>query len=273
NRAQSRTLTDYLLNEAGTTGGCFYRPEDAEGYRLKGVKLFVTADVFTDDDGFTLDGSTLAVAPRDPRELDRTASPQERWFRVIASGPLVVRGSAVFTPHLRFADDRLVRLLDALLYLYAHACPGCSRSESDSSLRACFNDYDRCGWFGRGVKLLIGRGAGGAQRPSLIISNNTSVLIEEPQGTAYIWGAFVGQDVTYLLWINAGEQSFRGFLVRNFPKELTLRIDVGRGFRLEFNKELLELLTENFWFFRRINCIRDDVSVETQLIQTRSISY
>ncbi|NPB07213.1 MAG: hypothetical protein GXO03_06395, partial [Aquificae bacterium] len=29
NRAQSRTLTDYLLNEAGTTGGCFYRPEDA----------------------------------------------------------------------------------------------------------------------------------------------------------------------------------------------------------------------------------------------------
>jgi len=271
--SQGSELYRFLLNEANETANCFSLGEDSDSLRLEGVRIFTTADVFTDDDGFTFDNSILVIAPEDPQELNDTTPYTYSWFRLRPRGDLVVRNSALFVAHTRFADGELVRLLDTLLYTYAYACPDCSRNSSTSSLDACRDDLNRCGWFGRRVNLLIGRGAGGAERPSLIISNNTSVYIDSPRRTVYIWGAFVGQDVTYLLWRNTNEQDYRGFLVRNFPPDLTLRIRIGDGFSLEFRKSLLDALTQNFWFFRKVNCIRDDTSLETQLVQTRSITY
>ena len=160
------------------------------------------------------------------------------------------------------------------MYVYAYACPNCSRDYSTSSLDACYNYNLRwCGWYGRRIRLSIGRSSSGEERPSLIISNNSTVYTNRPRGRVYIWGAFIGEDVTYLLWTRVRYQDFRGFLVRNFPSSLSLRIRIYRNFSLEFNKDFLDRLANNFWYFRKIQCIRDDINPLTQLIHTILTAY
>ena len=192
------------------------------------------------------------------------------------SGNITLDKSYVFARHIRFNDNSTVNIYDSLIYVYAYACPSCSRS-GRSSLDACINNPAACGWFGSGNRFYAGYDINtGQYKPSLIISNNSTVRFDYPNGTIYIVGAFVGEDITYLLYygyVGQINQRYLGFLVRNFPPNETLHINIGAGFTLEFNKTVLDKLYDNFWYFRRVYCIMDDISPGTQLIHTRLIAY
>lgn len=185
--------------------------------------------------------------------------------------------SQIFARHIHFGNNARIYVLDSLMYVYAYACPSCDRTSDTSSLDACSSNERWCGWYGRYIRLSIGRDASGRERPSIIISNNSTVYTVYPYGRVYIWGAFIGEDITYLLWTVSWwrgiDQNLRGFLVRNFPQTSTLRINIGAGFTLEFSKSLLDRLSNNFWYFRKIQCIRDDINPRTQLIHTRLTAY
>jgi len=266
-------FTRYIVgrNLANT---CFSYSEDGTGFTLENVQIVTTKDIFTDDNGITLRDSTIVIAPDDINDTNNNPDAYHSGYRLRVMRGITLDKSQLFVKHIRFSDYSVVNVWDSLVYMYAYACPNCSRTSDTSSLDACRNnDIDWCGWYGRYITLNIGRDDAGRERPSLLISNNSTVHTSYPMGTVYIWGAFVGQDVTYLSWYGVERQHYRGFLIRNFPPQLTLRIRISDGFTMEFRKSILDKLSDNFWFFRKVNCIRDDISVKTQLIQTRSTTY
>jgi len=244
--------------------------EDSYSFSVTNARLILANNLYTDDDGIIFRNSVIIIAPEN---IEDTNNP-DADYRLFTGGDITLDRSVLFVKNIRFGSYSDVNFWDSLVYMYAYACPNCSRSSSTSSLQACrYSDIDWCGWYGRYITLNIGRDYNGNERPTILISNNSTVHTEYPIGTVYIWGAFVGQDVTYLSWYNSGEQNYKGFLIRNFPPNLTLQISIYGGFTMEFSKRMLDILAENFWFFRKVNCIRDDISVKTQLIQTRATTY
>ena len=193
----------------------------------------------------------------------------------MASGNITVDNVNIFARKLRFyADNRTVRILNSLVYVYAYACPNCSRATSNSSLNACSGDSRWCGWDGDGISLNIGRASDGTAKPVLFISNNTTVRATNPNGTVYIWGTWYGEDVTYLSWEGDTTQDFRGFLIRNFPPTLSLNINISSSdFKMNFSKSMIDTISTKYRFFREVECVRDPLMPKAQLVQTRMNSY
>ena len=202
-------------------------------------------------------------------------------------GDVTFNRTYVFARHIMFDSGSNVYIDNSLIYVYSYACPNCART-GDSSLAECRNsigwyynywlgwiiDGPACGWYGRYNSFYIGGSSTSSDyQPSLIISNNSTVHFTYPNDTIYFIGAFVGEDITYLSYYGGRGQQFLGFLVRNFPQNESLNIRIYSDFIMEFNKNILDRLANNFWYFRKIQCIRDDINPLTQLIHTRLTAY
>lgn len=219
--------------------------------------------------GASLTRGTIRTGPASVNDTNSVSAPQN--FQT--NGNVTLDNVNLFARRLSFANNSTVYILDSLVYVYAYACPNCSRTTNTSSLNACDGDTRWCGWYGSGVRLNVGRDSAGNARPTLFITNNTTVRADSASGTVYIWGAFVGEDVTYLRWSGGTDRNYRGFLVRNFPYDLTLTINMGDDTAMAFSQPVLNDLSDRYWFFRRVECVRDDVSPWTQMIQTRMTAY
>lgn len=224
----------------------------------------------------TIDNGTIIIGPSNAANIDNPSSRHRLLLRdnvYIENSVIIAKG--VWTNTDGDGYGRYY-LLDSLMYVYAYACPSCSRDSDTSSLDACYYiDTGYCGVYSYYSYFNAGRDSDGSARPSLIISNNSTLHFRYTRGTAYIWGAFVGQDITYLLWTGwSPNQSFRGFLVRNFPQNRTIRIRItSSNFRLDFRKDIIDSLSERFWFFRRVWCIQDPLLPFPQMVQTRLTAY
>lgn len=227
--------------------------------------------VATGSAGISLTNGSIMTGPVAVLAANDVAAPQN----MEAQGNVTIENVNIVARSLRFAPRSTVRILDSLVYVYAYACPNCSRAASDSSLNACTTTDNRwCGWYGEGINLNIGRAADGVAKPVLFLSNNSTVRTIEPAGTAYVWGVWYGEDVTYLSWEKAPSQNLNGFLVRNFPPELTLGITIsGSEFSMNFSKPMMDSVADKYRFFRKVECVRDPLTPKAQLIQTRMTSY
>lgn len=159
----------------------------------------------------------------------------------------------------------LLLIFRTLLYLYAHACPKCVRDKSDLNQNPCYtgsNTY-RCGWYGGNYNAYVGMYpngtyvlSDGTSLTSLVINNNSIVR----SSSFYIAGIYFGQDVNYLV---GSISVIRGFLVRNFPSNLSLQISFTDNTNLQFKLDAINSLRydpvsrRGFWFVRKVNCIRE----------------
>jgi hypothetical protein len=115
----------------------------------------------------------------------------------------------------------------------------------------------------------LGRDASGVAQPTLFISNNSTLYAEKSTET-YIWGVWYGEDVTYL---STTQVNFNGFLVRNFPPNLSLNISLGGNFSMNFSIDIINTIANRYRFFRPVSCVRNPVTPAAQLIQTRMTNY
>jgi len=252
--------TTGITNLNGTVSGTVANP-----FRIISVNTINTGA------GISLTNGNIMTGPATVADTNSVAAPQN----LVADGNITVENVNIFARHFKFYNNSTVKILDGLIYVYAYACPDCSRAASKSSLDACHGNNNWCGWYGENISLNIGRAADGTARPVLFISNDTTVQTVNPSGTAYIWGVWYGEDVTYLTWNgNNISQNLSGFLVRNFPADLTLGIDIsGSGFTMNFSKPMIDQVANKYRFFREVECVRDPLTPKAQLIQTRMTNY
>jgi hypothetical protein len=253
--------TTGVTNLNGTVSGTADRP----------FRIVSASRINTGSAGISLKNGSIMTGPVAFADTNNVAALQN----LEAAGNLIIENVNIFTRSLRFAKNSTVRILDSLVYVYAHACPNCSRTAGESSLNACKATDNRwCGWYGEGVNLNIGRDVDGNAKPVLFLSNNTTVQTIRPTGTVYIWGVWYGEDVTHLSWKDAASQNLDGFLVRNFPPGMTLGITIPEsGFTMNFSKPMIDSITNKYRFFRKVECVRDPLTPKAQLLQTRMTSY
>lgn len=209
----------------------------------------------------TITNSTIIQALSNENQNNQNPSPQN----FIANGILYIWDSKIITRHIRFTNGDLYAFR-TLLYLYANACPNCIRNTSDPAQNPCYQAYNipndpgtyRCGWYGYGHNAYVGMYSNGTYQDltSLIINNNS--IIYSP--TIYIAGIYFGQDVNYLLSSGA---TIRGFLVRNFPPNLSLQISFNQYTNFQFKLDAINSIRydrstgKGFWFVRKVECIRE----------------
>ncbi|GEM_PF-733334 len=239
----------------------------------------VSSNTVTTSANASLSDGTLIIAPlttTTPQDAINTTNNVNVPLNLITAGNITLNNMKMFVRSLQYANNSTVNIWDSLVYVYANACPNCSRAVSigaGSSLQKCDSQDLWCGWVGNQITLNIGRGTNDEEMPVLFITNNTTVKTQSPPRTSFIWGVFVGEDVTYLRWTAAPNQSFRGFLIRNFPRNLTLNINIASNFTMEFRQSLINTLAQRYWFFRKVDCIQDDMNPWTQMIQTGISAY
>ncbi len=236
----------------------------------------VSTNRITVNAGATINNSRIIIGFTDINETNNVNTEKNLVF----SGDFTIGNSTednnpniIIARSLRFANNSTVRILNSLIYVYAYACPNCSRDTDTSSLAACDSNSLWCGWYGYGINLNIGRDSLGNPNPILFISNNTTVRTDSPSGTVYIWGVWYGEDITYLRWSNVSNQDLRGFLIRNFPENRSLNINISTGFNLSFSKSIIDKVSSRFRFFREVECVRDPLTPQAQMIQTRMVNY
>ena len=259
----------FVLNTTGTT--TLYGTIDAAAYPFR----IVSTNRITAAAEAVLKNGTLITGPVTTNVainegINLSSAPQN----LETKGNVTIDNVSIFARKLQFAENSIVRIFNSLVYVYAHACPECSRSTSNSSLVACDQDSGWCGWYGKRISLNIGRASDGTAKPVLFISNNTSVKVESPRGVAYTWGVWYGEDVTYLRWKDNNGWDFSGFLIRNFPPDLVLGISLtSSNIRLNFSKSVIDAISGKYRFFRQVECVRDPLTPKAQMIQTRMTNY
>ncbi|HRY35081.1 MAG TPA: hypothetical protein P5249_04165 [Smithellaceae bacterium] len=253
--------TTGITNLNGTVSGTADRP-----FRIVSANRINTGSA-----GISLTNGSIMTGPIAYADTNQVNAPQN----LEVAGNLTIENAGIFTRSLRFSKNSTVRILDSLVYVYAHACPNCSRQQSDSSLIACGTTDNRwCGWYGEDLNLNIGRAADGTAKPVLFISNNTTVQTIHPVGTVYIWGVWYGEGVTHLSWKESATQNLNGFLARNFPSGMTLGVTLpGSGFTMNFSKQMMDAVAKKYRFFRKVECVRDPLTPKAQLLQTGMTSY
>ncbi|WP_461831424.1 hypothetical protein [Aquifex sp.] len=178
-----------------------------------------------------------------------------------------LRDSAFFGTSIKFRNfSQRNYILNSLVYLYANACPSCSRNSSNASVVACKNDINRCAWAGYSQLFSHSVTFGTDRYPSILININSVVAGDSNSFT----GVYFGHDVNYI-W---GYRAYvKGVLLRNFPPNLTLDIGFNQDTDFSFSKRTTDKIADNFWFFRKISCIRDDIRPIAQVIQTMVTHY
>ena len=164
--------------------------------------------------------------------------------------------------------------------MYANACPECGRDNNTASIIACRDDDRRCGWFSQG-NAFFGtdanrniQDASGRPLVSLLINNNSVVRANNN----FFGGIYFGQDVNYIWGFGA---VVRGFLVRNFPDNLSLDIGFNQNTDFRFRLDAINNLRYDpnrqgfpgFWFVRRVDCVRELPTPGYMSIITRMTSW
>jgi len=262
--------TNFTLNTAGTT-----QLNGTIGTALTStVSTFriVSTNTITAGAGAVLNNGTIITGPAVVTDTDSLFTATQNF---VASGDLTMNFVNLFARKIQLnAGGSNLRILNSLVYVYAFACPTCSRANSaissvSSSYGACANNAAWCGLSGANVSLNIGRDATGAAQPTLFISNNSS-LYAFPTVATFIWGVWYGEDVTYL---STSQVNLNGFFVRNFPPALSLNVSIGSNFTMNFSSAIINTITNRYRFFRPVSCVRDPVTPAAQLIQTRMTNY
>lgn len=227
---------------------------------LSNVRILTTSRI-TVPSGATITNSTIIQALINENQNNDNSSPQN----LIADGTLRIWDSKIITRHIRFANRNLYAFR-SLLYLYANACPNCIRHTSDLDQNPCYiglrNDIEiytyRCGWYGERRSAYVGMYSNGTYEDltSLVINVNSIVYSDY----IYIGGIYFGQDVNYLYSYSA---TIRGFLVRNFPPNLSLQIGFNDFTNFQFKLDAINSVRydrstgRGFWFVRKVECIRE----------------
>ncbi|WP_038056934.1 hypothetical protein [Thermodesulfobacterium hydrogeniphilum] len=176
----------------------------------------------------------------------------------------------IFAKRFLFGSFVKVNIEGGLLYLYTLA----DRPRSNNVvLKGCYPigwwpQYD-CAWIGKSLKSV---NIGTPENPVLIILVNSATWIGSTN-TVNINGILFGEGVTYLEWYGVNKQNYRGILIRNFPNNETLNINIGGDISLLFDYGIINTLNQEFWFVRRFECIKDDPMPRIQIIQTTHSSY
>jgi len=244
---------------------------------LSNVRILTTSNS-TISDGATINNSTIIQALESETQ-NNNFSPQN----LIAEGTLHIWDSKIITRHIRFQNGDLYAFR-SLLYLYANACPNCVRNTSDPDENPCINGSDtyRCGWYGmyqtwwwwNGRNAYVGMYSNGTYQDlaSLIINVNSIVS----SGNIYIGGIYFGQDVNYLYSYGT---TIRGFLVRNFPPNLSLQIGFNDNTDFRFKLDAInsirydQVTGKGFWIVRKVECIRELPSPAYFTVITRMTTW
>ena len=257
--------TTEVTNLSGTVTGTAANP-----FRIISTKTINTAA------GILMRNGTIITGPVAVVDINDNTAPQN----LVADGDITVDNVNIFARRLEFGDNSTVNIWNSLIYVYAFACPNCSRTTSTSSLDACVSDKNWCGYYGREISLNLGRDpADAAAKPIIFISNNTAVKTDTAGKTEYIWGVWYGEDVTYLRWLGSNSVDVKGFMIRNFPPptpsspSLSLNIILTNKFTFNFSKPVIDTISNKYRFIRKVECVHDPLTPKAQLIQTRLTGY
>ena len=252
-------------------------------------RLLTTNVINTTANNLTITNATIIQALTNADQNNNPASPQN-FIVSNGTGTLTITDSKLITRQVRFGTLHAHR---DLFYVYANACPNCSRATNTASLDACRSDARRCGW---------APGSGGGSLPSLtndaFFGTDTNRNIYDTQGSPlvsllinnnsvvagrqnFFGGIFFGQDVNYILSAGGAASVVRGFLVRNFPVNLSLDISFGGGTDFQFRLDAINNLRYDpnrpgfpgFWFVRRVDCVRENPTPAYMSIITRMTSW
>ncbi|RMH80865.1 MAG: hypothetical protein D6674_02170 [Acidobacteria bacterium] len=279
---QSRTLT-----LAGVIGSPTVQPTTSFGefiYRLviySGGNVNVTANslrfrllttgTINVTTGLTLSEASIFQVLENDTQNNNPASPQNMIVGN-GTGTLNITDSKLITRQVRFG---ILNAHRDLFFVYAHACPNCSRDSNLGSVNACQNDIRRCGWaggtgtrpsmqndafFGTDANRNI-QDATGRPLVSLLINNNSVVAGRQN----FFGGIYFGQDVNYILRTSGQPNVVRGFLIRNFPANLSLSIGFDSAIDFRFRLDAINNIRYDqsrqgfpgFWFVRRVDCVRE----------------
>ncbi|MCX8075656.1 MAG: hypothetical protein N3C57_01370, partial [Aquificaceae bacterium] len=259
---------------------------DANSSRFR---LVTTNQVTTGNNNITITEATIVQALTDNEQNNDPASPQN-FIAFNGTGTLTITDSKLITRQVRFGVLNAHR---DLFYLYANACPNCSRATNTASVDACRTDMRRCGWApglgGGGLVALTNdaffgtdqnrniQDAQGRMLVSLLINNNSVVAGRRN----FFGGIYFGQDVNYILRAGGEPNVVRGFFVRNFPQNLSLDIGFDASIDFQFRLDAINNLRfdhnrvgfQGFWFIKRVTCVREDPTPAYMSIITRMTSW
>ncbi|MEM0143915.1 MAG: hypothetical protein QXU98_09770 [Candidatus Parvarchaeota archaeon] len=244
----------------------------------------LTTNQVNDVDGSNITNATIIQALQTSNQNNNPNSPQN-FIVQNGQGSLQITNSKVITRQIRF--ENLYAYRD-LAYLYANACPACSRASSNSSINACYNDGRRCAWAdGVGQNYYLQnsayfgidpngniQSANGNPLVSLLINNNSVVAAYSNN----FGGIYFGQDVNYIYGSNA---TVEGFLVRNFPPNLSLNIGFNPSTYFQFNLNAINSLAYNsnrpnfpgFWFVKTVDCLKEPPTPAYMSVLTKMIVW
>lgn len=234
--------------------------------------------------GITINNTSIIQALEDENQNNDPSSPQNFIVRS-GTGTLTLTDSKLITRQLRFGTLYAWR---DLVYVYANACPKCSRDSNAASLNACNNDARRCGWaYQTGSRAQLSNNAyfgtdtnrniqdtNGESLVSILINNNSVVR----GNNNFFGGIYFGQDVNY---IRSSGTVMRGFLVINFPNNLLLNTEFNSSMDFQFRLDAINNLRydenrqgfKGFWFVRKVDCVREDQTPAYMPIITRMTSW
>ncbi|RKX62364.1 MAG: hypothetical protein DRP34_04300 [Thermodesulfobacteriota bacterium] len=171
----------------------------------------------------------------------------------------------IFAKRILFGSHTQINIRGGMLYLYTLAN---SERRNNTVLNGCWYN-NNCAWIGSSLRSI---NIGTSENPVLLILVNSATYISYTN-RININGVLFGQGVTYLTGYGVNEQNYRGILVRNFPYTESLNIKFGSGVSLQFDYGIINTLTQNYWFVRKFECIKDDPLPYAQTIQTLHSSY
>ncbi|GAB6077802.1 pilus assembly PilX family protein [Hydrogenobaculum acidophilum] len=157
---------------------------------------------------------------------------------------LYLKNTELFTRQIIFNDSSSNYFANSLVYLYADSFQAnLPPTNGTQSKNDCNNNIYQCGWTDYGEQfsenVSFGNDINNNQAPSLLVNNNSVVL----GGSESFTGIYFGEDVNYI-WSSGA--TVNGFLVRNFPPNLSLQIKFDNNTKFQFSKNAINALSNEF---------------------------
>ncbi len=243
----------------------------------------LTATEIQDNDSNPISNSTIIQALDNSNQNNSSSISPEYFTNNNNNGNnIYIQNSKIITKGIIFPfGNGNIYAYGDLAYLYADACSNpnkCSRSSSNPYTNPCpNNNIYRCGWYVNNAYFGIDQNgnlqdSSGNSLTSLLINNNSIVFANSNN----FGGIYFGQDVTY---IRSYYATLEGFLVRNFPPNLSLNINFIPSTYFQFNLNAINSLTYNpntgtgFWFVRPVSCLREPPTPAYMSIITRMTTW
>jgi len=188
-----------------------------------------------------------------------------------ATVDLYTSNTDLFVREIIFNDSSNNYFANSLAYIYSDSFPAnLPPTNNMQSIQDCNNNIYQCGWTDyqeqTSENVYFGNDINSNLAPSLLINNNSVVLGYSESFS----GIYFGEDVNY---IDSYGASVNGFLVRNFPPNLSLNIGFSNNTNFQFNKSAINALSNEFWFVQPVQCVQDNPQPYTQMIQTELTAY